>query len=56
MYLNFLRTFYQIYPTHSGSVYNLTGMILSVLFREVPNMLRAKYKSSRSGGSVEDLV
>ena len=38
-----LHNFSHIYPTHSRSVYNLTGMILDVLFKKVPHMLPAKY-------------
>ena len=38
-----LRHFLQIYPTHSRSVYDPTGMMLAIVYGEVPHMLHAKY-------------
>ena len=42
-----LRHFSQIYPTHSRSVYDPTEMILTIIYREVPHMLPAKYQPYR---------
>ena len=49
-----LRHFPQFYPTHSRLVYNPTGMILAILYGEVPHMLPAKYQPNPLGGSGED--
>ena len=41
-----------------GFVYNPNEKILAILYREVPNMLLAKYQRNRSwtGGSGEEIV
>ena len=49
-----LRHFSQFYPTHSRLVYGPTGMILTILYGEVPHMLPAKYQPNPPGGSGED--
>ena len=49
-----LRYFSQLYPTHSRLVYDPTGTILSILYREVPRMLPAKYQPNPPGGSGEE--
>ena len=36
---NFALCFFQLYPTHSRSVYDPTGMILAILYSKVPHML-----------------
>ena len=41
----------QFYPTHSRLVYDLTGTILAILYREMPHMLPAKYQPNPPGGS-----
>ena len=38
------------------SVYDPAGMILAVLYREVPHMLPAKYLPNRTIGSGEEVV
>ena len=48
--------FSQIYPTHSRSVYDTTGMILPILYREVPHLLYAKYQPNWPSGSGEEVV
>ena len=37
----FRQIFSQLYPTHSRSVYDTTGMILAILYRKVLYMLHA---------------
>ena len=49
-----LRHFFQIYPTHSRSIYDLTRTILAILYRKVPFMLPAKYQPNPPGGSGEE--
>ena len=49
-----LRHFSNLYPTQSRLVYNQTGTILAILYREMPHMLPAKYQSNPLGGSGED--
>ena len=49
-----LRHFSQFYPTHSRLVYDPTGMILAVLYGDVPHMLHAKYQPNPPGGSGEE--
>ena len=49
-----LRHFSQFYPTHLRLVYDLTGTILSILYREVPHMLPAKYQPNPPGASGEE--
>ena len=51
-----LRFFSQLYPTHSRSVYDPTGMILAILYSKVPHMLHAKYKPIWHSGSGEKVV
>ena len=53
MYPKFCVIF-QLYPTHSRLVYDPTGTILSILYREVPRMLPAKYQPNHPGGSGEE--
>ena len=49
-----LRHFSQFYPTHSRLVYNPTGMLLAILYGEVPHMLPAKYQPNPPSGSGEE--
>ena len=42
------------FPTHSRLVYEPTGTILPILYREVPHMLPAKYQPNLPDGSGED--
>ena len=49
-----LRHFSQLYPTHSRLVYDPTGTILVILYREVPHMLPAEYQPNPPGGSKEE--
>ena len=51
-----LRHFYQIYPTHLRSVYNLTEIILAISYRDVPHTLPAKYQPNWPCGSGEEVV
>ena len=51
-----LRRFSQIYPTQSRLVYDPTGMILAILYTEVPHMLPAKYEPNPPGGSGEEVI
>ena len=51
-----LRDFSQLYPTQSRLVYDLTGMILAILYSEVPHMVPAKYQPNRPGGSGEEVI
>ena len=51
-----LRHFSQLYPTQSRLVYDPTGMILAILYSEVPHMLPAKYKPNQPGGSGEEVI
>ena len=44
MYPKFCVIFFQLYPTHSRSVYDPTGMILAILYSKVPHMLHANIK------------
>ena len=53
MYPKICVIFFQLYPTHSKSVYDPTGMILAILSSKAPHMLHAKYQDnwqSSSGG------
>ena len=52
---NFALFFFQFYPTHSRSVYDLTGMILAILYSKVPHMLHAKYQPIWHSGSGEEI-
>ena len=54
MYPKFCVIFFQFYLTHSRLVYNPTGTILAILYREVPHMLPAKYQSNPPGGAEEE--
>ena len=56
MYPKFCVIFFQFYPTHSRSVYDPTGMILAILYGEVPHMLHAKYQPNWHSGSGEEVV
>ena len=51
-----LHHFSQLYPTHSRLVYDPTGTILAILYREVSHMLPAKYQPNWSGGSGESVI
>ena len=51
-----LRHFSQLYPTHSRLVYDPTGTILAILYREVSHMLPAKYQPNRPGGSGVEVI
>ena len=51
-----LHHFSQLYPTQSRVVYDSTGMILAILYSEVPHMLPAKYKPYPPGGSGEEVI
>ena len=51
-----LRYFFQLYPTHSRSVYDPTGTILAILYSKVPHMLHAKYQPNWHSGSGEEVV
>ena len=53
---NFTLFFFQLYPTHSRSVYDPTEMILAVLYSMVPHMLHAKYQPNWHSGSGEEVV
>ena len=53
---NFALFFFQLYPTHSRSVYDLTGMILAILYGKVLHMLHAKYQPNWHSGSGEEVV
>ena len=55
MFLNF-KPFFQIYATHSRSVYDPTGIIIAISYREVPYMLPAIYQPNRPGGSGEEVI
>ena len=54
--LKILRHFSQLYPTQSRLVYNPTGTILAILYREVPLMLPAKYQPNLPCGSGEEVI
>ena len=47
---------FQIYPTHLRSVYDPSGPILGILYKEVPHMLHAKYQPNQPIGSGEEVV
>ena len=51
-----LRHIFQLYPTHSRSVCDPTGMILAILYRKMPHMLHAKYQPNWHSGSGEEDV
>ena len=55
MYLKFYIIF-QIYPTHLRSVYDPSGPILAILYREVPHMLHAKYQPNQHRRSGEEII
>ena len=46
--------FFPTLPHHSRLVYDPTGTIISILYREVPHMLPAKYQPNPRGGSGEE--
>ena len=54
MYPKFCVIFFQLYPTHSRSVYDPTGMVLAILCSKVLHMLPAKYQPNPPGGSGEE--
>ena len=56
MYGKFCVIFFQLYPTHSRSVYDPTGMILAILYSKMPNMLHAKYQPNWHSGSGDEVV
>ena len=56
MYPKFCVIFFKFYPTHSRSVNDPTGMILSILYSKVPHMLHAKYQPNWHSGSGEEVV
>ena len=56
MYPKYCVIFFQFYPTHSRSVYDLTGMILAILYSKIPHMLHAKYQPNWHSGSGEEVV
>ena len=51
-----LLHFFQLYPTHSRSVYDLTAITLAILNRKVPHMLHAKYQPNWHSGSGEEVI
>ena len=51
-----LHHFSQLYPTQSRLVYDLTGIILAILYREVSYMLPAKYQPNRPGVSGVEVI
>ena len=51
-----LRHFSQLYPIQSRLVYDPTGMILPILYSEVPHMLPANYKPNPPRGSAEEVI
>ena len=55
MYPKFCVIFFQLYPTHSRSVYDLKGMNLAILYSKVPHMLPAKYQPNWHSGSGEEM-
>ena len=56
MYPKVCVIFFQLYPTHSRSVYDPTGMILATLYSKVPHMLHAKYQPNWHNSSGEEVV
>ena len=56
MHRKFYVIFSQIYPAKSRLVYDPTGMILAILYSEVPHMLPAKYQLNRPGGSGKKVI
>ena len=56
MYPKFCFSFSQLYPTHSRSVYDSTGIILAILYSKVPHMLHAKYQANWHSSSGEEVV
>ena len=56
MYGKFCVIFFQLYPTHSRSVYDPTGMILAILYSKMHHMLPAKYKPNRPVGSGVEVI
>ena len=51
-----LRHFSILYPTNTRLVYEPTGTILAVLYREVSHMLPAKYQPNRFCGSGVEVI
>ena len=56
MYGKFCVIFFQLYPTHSRSVYDPTGMILAILYSKVPHMLPAQYQPNRPVDSGVEVI
>ena len=56
MYPKFCVIFFQIYPTHSRSVYDPTRMILAILYSKVPHMLQAKNQANWHSSSGKEVV
>ena len=56
MYPKFWVIFFQFYPTHSRFVYDMTGMIVAILYSKVSYMLHAKYQPNWHSGSGEEVV
>ena len=53
---NFALFFFQLYRTHSRSVYDSTGVFLAILYGKVPHMLHAEYQPNWHSGSGEEVV
>ena len=53
---NYALFFFQLYPTHSRSIYDPTEMILAIFYNKVPHMLHAKYQPHWHSGSGEEVV
>ena len=51
-----LRHFSQLYPTHSGLVYDPTGKILPNLYCKVPHKLPTKYQPNPPSGSGAEVI
>ena len=56
MYPKFCVIFFFLYPDHSRSVHDPTGMILAILYSKVPHMLHAEYQPNLHSGSGEEVV
>ena len=51
-----LHHFSQLYPTHSRLVYDPTGIVFAILYREVLHMLHAKYQPNPTGISGKEVI
>ena len=56
MYPKFCVIFFQLYSSHSRSVYDLNGMILAILYSKVSHMFHAKYQPNWHTGSGEEVA